>query len=71
MQQSEEVYGSSFDSHPTVAATYIALGDLYEKMQAKDKAYAAFEKALSINSRIYGETHPFVLRAKQRLLKLS
>lgn len=56
------------DVHPAVAHSLTTLGILYAQYRQESKAQPLLYEAISINERLLGEDHPFVLLQKERVL---
>lgn len=67
IEMQKKVYGSRFDTQPTVAASYDKLGKAYMYLQKYPDACKAYEKALSINKKIYKlDIHPYVMKVNEK-----
>jgi tetratricopeptide (TPR) repeat protein len=61
IEMQERIYGSTFSSQPTVAATYRILGDFYMKKGEYLRSDKAYEKAIEVNQASYQtDIHPYL-----------
>ena len=68
IENQREVYPDRFDSHPSVAATHFALGNICEELKDYGAAEKAYQKTLNINRTIFRrEDHEHVVNAKNAL----
>ena len=65
----ERVYGTR--EHPSTATTLYNLADLYETQQDFPAALSYFQRALAMETLIYGAEHAEVATTRQRVVALQ